>query len=159
MRRELLSHTLILTVMTLAFAGLAKAQESSGKKSGAAASKAEVMKTAEERNQALQKGDVETLDRIYTSGLVYVNPRGELLTKAEHLAQIKARTVVFQSIAHRDVRVHVHGNTAVVTGITTSAVMYKGTVDNNARRFTNVYVKQGGQWLCAAHIEGPMPKQ
>lgn len=146
---------LLLVMMTLVRSGVAKAQEGDQ----TARAKQEVMNVEQKRNQALRTGDVGTLDRICTTGLVYINSRGELLTKAQHLAQIKDRTVVFRFIAHRDVQVRVHGSTAVVTGITTSSVLYRGTADKTPRRFTDVYVKQGGQWLCAAHVAGPMRKK
>ena len=119
-------------------------------------SKNEILKVDEERNQALQKGDVAALDRIYATDLVYTNARGEVLTRAQHLADIKARTLGFRSFAHKDVQVRVFGNTGVLTGVSTSAVEYKGTVSSSPRRFLNVYVKQGGRWVCAVHFETPV---
>jgi ketosteroid isomerase-like protein len=85
---------------------------------------------------------VATLDRIYSDDVVYTNATGAFLTKAQHLTDLKARTLNFQSFKHSDVEVHVHGNTGVVTGISTSAVDYKGTVSSSSRRFLNIYVKQ-----------------
>ncbi len=120
--------------------------------------KDEVLKAEEARNQALPKGDVEALDRIYADDLVYTNATGALLTKAQHLADLKGRTLNFRSFKHDDVEVHVHGNTGIVTGISTSAVDYKGTVSNSPRRFVNVYSKQDGRWLCVAHMETPVTK-
>src|SRR5260370_23977382 len=92
--------------------------------------KDEVLKAEEARNQALPKGDVEALDRIYADDLVYTNATGALLTKAEHLADLKGRTLNFRSFKHDDVEVHVHGNTDIVTGISPSAVDYNGTLNN-----------------------------
>jgi ketosteroid isomerase-like protein len=90
--------------------------------------KEEVLKVDEERNQALQKGDVATLDRIYSDDLVYANASGALLTKAQHLAELKARKLNFRSFEHEDVEVTVHGDTGVVTGISKSVVEYQGSV-------------------------------
>jgi ketosteroid isomerase-like protein len=118
--------------------------------------KDEVLKAEEERNQALPKGDVAALDRIYAEDLVYTNATGALLTKAQHLADLKGRTLNFRSFKHDDVQVTVHGNTGIVTGISTSAVDYKGTVSSSPRRFVNVYAKQDGRWLCVAHMETPV---
>ncbi len=101
---------------------------------------------------------MEALDRIYADDLVYTNATGALLTKAQHLADLKGRTLNFRSFKHDDVEVHVHGNTGIVTGISTSAVDYKGTVSNSPRRFVNVYSKQDGRWLCVAHMETPVTK-
>jgi ketosteroid isomerase-like protein len=118
----------------------------------------EVMKVEEERNQALQKNDVEALNRIYADDVVYSNATGALLTKAQHLADLKARTLNFKSFRHDDVQVQVHGETGIVTGISTSAVDFQGTVSSSPRRFLNIYVKQGGRWLCEAHFDTPVTK-
>src|SRR5216683_6908559 len=72
--------------------------------------KEEILKVDEERNQALQKGDVATLDRIYSDDLVYANATGSLLTKQQHLADLKARTLHFISFKHEDVKATVHGD-------------------------------------------------
>ncbi len=118
----------------------------------------EVMKAEDARNQALPKGDVAALEQIYADDLVYTNATGALLTKKQHLAELKGRALHFTSFKHDDVQVTVHGNTGIVTGISTSGVEYKGTVSNSPRRFLNVYSKQDGRWLCVAHMETPVTK-
>jgi ketosteroid isomerase-like protein len=121
--------------------------------------KEEVLKVDEERNQALQKGDVATLDRIYSDDVVYANASGALLTKAEHLSELKARKLTFRSFKHENVEVTVHGDTGVVTGISKSVVEYQGAVSNSNRRFLNVFVKKDGHWLCVAHFETNIPAE
>ena len=115
--------------------------------------KDEVLKVDEERNQALQNGDVATLDRIYSDDLIYANTNGALLTKSQHLADLKARKLTFHSFKHEDVEATVHGDTGAVTGISKSVVEYQGSVSNNNRRFLNVFVKKDGRWQCVAHFE------
>ena len=113
----------------------------------------EILKVDEERNQALQKGDVATLDRIYSDDLVYANASGALLTKVQHLAELKARTLNFRSFKHEEVQATVHGDTGVVTGISKSVVEYQGSVSSSHRRFLNVFSKKDGHWLVVAHFE------
>jgi ketosteroid isomerase-like protein len=113
----------------------------------------EILKVDDERNQALQKGDVATLDRIYSDDVVYANASGALLTKAQHLAELKARTLNFRSFVHENVQVAVHGDTAVLTGISKSVVEYQGSVSSSNRRFLNVFNKRDGHWLVVAHFE------
>jgi uncharacterized protein (TIGR02246 family) len=120
--------------------------------------KDEVMKVEEERNQALQHNDVEALSRIYADDVVYTNATGAKLTKEQHLADLKGKALSFKSFKHDNVVVQVHGDTGVVTGISTSAVDYQGSVSSSPRRFVNVYVKQGGKWLCEVHMETPVSK-
>ena len=119
--------------------------------------KDEIIKVDEERNQALQKGDVATLDRIYTDDLVYSNATGVILTKAQHLADLKSKGLNFKSFKHEDVQVTVHGDTGFLTGISKSVVEFHGSVSSNARRFLNVFVRKDGKWKVAAHFEANMP--
>ncbi|MGH9679619.1 MAG: nuclear transport factor 2 family protein [Candidatus Acidiferrales bacterium] len=120
--------------------------------------KVEVLKAEAARNEALPKSDVPALEKIYADDLAYINAKGETLTKQQHLAEVKARTLHFVSFQHNDVQVHMVGDTGIVTGISTSAVSYDGKVSTHPRRFMNVYVKTDGRWLCAAHMETPITK-
>jgi ketosteroid isomerase-like protein len=113
----------------------------------------EILKVDEERNQALQKSDIATLDRIYSDDLVYANTNGILLTKAQHLADLQKRALNFKSFKHDNIQVTVHGDTGVLTGISTSEVNYQGSMDVHPRRFINIFAKKDGHWLCVAHFE------
>lgn len=121
--------------------------------------KDEILKVDEERNQALQKGDIATLDRIYSDDLVYTNATGVILSKAKHLEEIKARSLHFVSFEHDDVQVTMHGDAAFLTGISKSVVEYHGSVSHSHRRFLNVFMKKGAQWQCVAHFEADMPEK
>jgi ketosteroid isomerase-like protein len=116
----------------------------------------EVMAAEDARNAVLPKGDVAALDKIYADDLVYTNAAGETKTKAQHLADLKGRSLSFVSFKHSDVHFHVFGNTGVVEGVSTSAVSVNGQVSSSPRKFVNVYVKMDGRWLCVAHTETPM---
>ncbi|HTC63315.1 MAG TPA: nuclear transport factor 2 family protein [Candidatus Saccharimonadales bacterium] len=119
--------------------------------------KAEILKISDEREEALGKGDVATLDRIDADDLVYTNWRGVTMTKADHQAEIKARGISFQTnFKHADVHVTIHGNTGIVTGVSTTTVQYKGNTMNGSRKFVNVYAKENGQWRCVVHFETPV---
>lgn len=113
----------------------------------------EVLKADEERNEALQKSDIAALEHIYSDDLVYANATGALLTKQQHLADLKAKTLHFISFKHEDVKAVVHGDTGLVTGISKSEVEYKGSVSKSNRRFLNVFSKKDGHWLCVGHFE------
>jgi ketosteroid isomerase-like protein len=119
----------------------------------------EILKVDDERNQALQKGDIATLDRIYSDDVIYANASGALLTKAQHLAELKGRTLNFRSFKHEDVQVTVHGDTGALTGISKSVVEYQGAVSSSNRRFLNIFVKKDGRWQCVAHFETNIPEK
>lgn len=145
-RRRLVAGVLsILAVFALAWrvASVAAAENA----------KDEILKVDEERNVALQNGDVATLERLYSDDLVYSNASGASLTKAQHLADLKARTLHFISFKHEDVQAVVHGDTGMVTGISKSEVEYKGNVSKSNRRFLNVFSKIDGHWMVVGHFE------
>ena len=121
--------------------------------------KEEILKVDEERNQALQKGDAATLDRIYSDDLVYTNATGMILTKAQHLADVKEKQLKFISFKHEDVQVTVHGDAGFLTGISKSVVELHGSVSHSSRRFLNVFMKKDGQWQCVAHFEADLPQK
>lgn len=119
--------------------------------------KQEILKISDEREEALGKGDVAALDRIDADDLVYTNWRGVTMTKAEHQAEIRARGISFQTnFKHADVQVTIHGNTGIVTGVSTTTVQYKGNTMNGSRKFVNVYAKENGRWRCVVHFETPV---
>lgn len=140
-----------MALAALAFFGIAWRAA----KSAAAAEDAteEVLKADGVRNDALQKADVAALEKIYADDVVYANASGALLTKQQHLADLKGRTLHFISFKHEDVKAVVHGDTGLVTGISKSEVEYKGSVSKSNRRFLNVFSKRDGRWLCVGHFE------
>lgn len=145
---------ILVALCAVAFLGVARWTVKSA--SAADDLKAEVMKAEDARNDALPKGDVAALEKIYADDLVYTNARGETLSKTAHLAEIKARKLSFQSFKHSDVTFHVYGTTGVVTGVSNSVVVNNGVVSNTPRKFLNIYSKVDGKWLCVGHSETPM---
>jgi hypothetical protein len=55
-------------------------------------------KQAHKYEEALTKGDVETLDKFWTPDYTFVNPRGELLDKAQRMANIKSGATEFETM-------------------------------------------------------------
>jgi ketosteroid isomerase-like protein len=143
----------MIAVALSVFAFWGIAWQASRRAAAADNASSEVLKADDERNEALQKGDVAALDRIYSDDLVYANASGAVLTKQQHLADLKAKTLHFISFKHEDVKATVHGDTGLVTGVSKSEVEYKGSVSKSNRRFLNVFSKKDGQWLCVGHFE------
>lgn len=137
-------------LLTLVFVGVAKAQEAAANQADIEQIKAEVLKVEQENTEAVARGDIATLDRIYSDELAF-SARGELLTKAQVLENIKSGTFDNKIPIHKDIKAHVFGDTVVLTGYSTSTVHYKGKETHGPRWFTNVYVKQGGQWRLVVH--------
>lgn len=154
MKRQTL---LLFFVLTIGLAGIAGAQEPAQKQSNSVeALKQQVIQFEAARNQDLVKNDTKTLAHMYADGLLWTNPRGQLLTKDQILDEMKAGTEKFIVIHHTDRQVRVYGDTAVLNAYTTSTVRYKGVASNYPRRFTNVYIKRDGHWLLIVHQATPI---
>lgn len=103
------------------------------------------------KNDAMQKGDVKVLEPIYGDSLIFINARGQVLTKQDRLKEFDSGSVKYQSFFQGDYRFHIYGSTAIVTGVACSVVDYHGRVNRIPRRFTSVYVKLDGRWRFVAH--------
>ena len=145
----MLLRSLLTALLAISLVGLSRAQELNGNK--AEQVKNDILKLEQERAQALEKGDIATLDRILADDYVYVNVFGELNPKAQRLATTQSGISKHESLKEDDFRVHVYGDTVVMTGRASGVVHYRGKLNNKDRRFTNVYIKQDGQWRLVAH--------
>ena len=133
------------------FGGFARAQSPAQSGKNADEARKAVLQAEEDEGNAILKGDIKTLDRLWSDELLYTNQRGEIHTKAEHLAEFQSGGRKFDSFKHDDLRVHVYADMAVVNGRSASTVHDKGETSVGPRRYTNVWVKQGGQWRLVVH--------
>jgi ketosteroid isomerase-like protein len=141
---------LSISLLALCLTGFARAQ-GTGKSQTDAEIEEQVLKVEHEKDQAMQKGDVATLDRIYGDKLIFVNPRGQILSKAQRLADVRPGNLDYVNFKRGDYTLHVYGNTVVLTGLSSSLVHYHGELVRTPRQFMQVYVKQDGQWRMVSH--------
>ena len=105
-----------------------------------------------EYTDALTKRDLTALDKIWASDYTFINPRGELVTKAQRMENIKSGATEFQAITRERERLQVHGNVAVVIGrVNLQGTKYGGQESSGEYRFTNVWVKMEGRWQLVAN--------
>ena len=108
-----------------------------------------------QRDQALQIGDTAAIDRLYTNDYVSTSAVGMVRTKAEVLDDFKSGALKVTSLSSDDVKVRVHGDSAIVTGTSTINGTDKGREMKGASRFTQVWVKRNGSWQLAAFHLSP----
>ncbi len=105
-------------------------------------------------NQAAQAKDMVALDRILDDAFVYVDPAGRLLTKTDVLADVKAsHGMRFGSEA---MVVHLHGETAVVTGIYRMEGLERGKPFVRRDRFVDTWHYKHGSWISIASLATPI---
>jgi ketosteroid isomerase-like protein len=101
-------------------------------------------------DQALERGDVKALSAIFDESLIYVDYDGAVLTKAGYLARVKGNTTHMQQIVAEEMNVQMFGNTAVVVGTYRVKGMEKGRPYLRHGRFTDIWVRTNGNWMCVA---------
>jgi ketosteroid isomerase-like protein len=142
---------LLAGVMTLLLGSLAAAQEPSNTaSSGALAPQLE--KRFRAYADALTKRDVATLEKIWTADYVFINPQGELVTKAQRLENVKSGRTEFKAIDPQPEKTSMHGNVALDVGrVRLEGTKYAGQESSGEYRYMNVWVKQGNEWRMAAN--------
>ena len=114
--------------------------------------KQELEKRFLEYAEALTKRDLTTLDQIWTDDYVFINPRGELVTKSQRLSNLKAGATEFQAVRPKSERMEVHGNVALDVGtVTLEGTKYGGKESSGDYRYMTVWVNNGGRWQMIAN--------
>jgi hypothetical protein len=157
-------RVLFLSLLTVALVGAARAQEASKAQSDAAVpapatSKSqsdaeiekEILKIESERDQAREKGDNATLDRILADDYFYIGVRGNVRTKANRLDDYNAGVIKVFSVKKDNFIFKIYGDTVLMSGRETSITQYKGKPNDKPRQFTNVYIKLDGRWRLVFH--------
>jgi ketosteroid isomerase-like protein len=100
--------------------------------------------------QANAKNDMTTIERILAPEFVITDSDGRLTTRAERIARGRSGAIKFQSFTVDDYQVHVVGDTAIVTGRVTQKGVRDGKDITGQERFTDTFVRRGGQWQAVA---------
>jgi uncharacterized protein (TIGR02246 family) len=103
-----------------------------------------------ERDQAIQRGDVAAIDRIYADDYVTTSASGLVRTKAQVIEDFKSGALKIESITSDEINVRAHGETAIVTGRMTIKGQDKGRDISGQNRFTQVYLRRNGRWQIVA---------
>src|SRR4030095_9508067 len=84
-------------VITVAVASFAFGQSLTPKESADSSSEQGVRQTIEKYRAALLRRDASALERIWTDDYFFVNAAGEMLTKAQRLANLKSGATTLES--------------------------------------------------------------
>ena len=136
--------------LLLAALGIAKAQEST------AAIEGKIVALEKLWNQAYKSGDAKALDAILDDSIVLINDDGSIQTKKEFLATVKATNAQEQQVAPEALKVHVHGDVAVATGVMRVKGSEGGKSYVRPERFVDTWLHKNGIWVCIATNATPM---
>jgi len=124
---------------------------SSSSSSGAGSKAADVPRVAaglvEQHCDGLRKKDVAALERLWADEFTFVNPRGQVLTKAQRLENVRSGATAFKSLTCDDMSTKSWGKDWAVT--TMRAVIegqYSGAEGGGTYRCTFVWAQPHGRW-------------
>jgi ketosteroid isomerase-like protein len=96
---------------------------------------------------AMLQRDIAALEKIWADDHVFVNASGEVLTKAQRLANLKSGATTLESIKEEEnIMVRVYQNSAVATSRVTLKGQYSGQPTSGQYRSTHVWVKGPTGW-------------
>jgi ketosteroid isomerase-like protein len=103
-----------------------------------------------QRFEAMTTKDTALLRQMLSEDLTYLHSNGMLENKEEHIANIGAGKLVYRTMEPSEMRVRIHGKSAIVNGI----LHVTGNLGEKAfdlrLRYTDVYFKRKGTWQLAA---------
>jgi len=103
-------------------------------------------------DQAEQTKDANALAGLLADSLVYIDYDGSMSTKQQFLDTVKSAAMTGEQINNEEVtmRLFSNNNVAVSTGIYRDKNIKKGKPFQHQKRFTNVWIKDGGTWKCVS---------
>ncbi len=108
----------------------------------------ELLKLENEFARAVTNNDTDAVDGFLADDWIVVDPDGGIIDKARFLGVIKSGVLSHELMESADLRVRLYGNTAVVTGLTTTKGKFMGQDFTSCERATDVFVKQNNRWRC-----------
>jgi ketosteroid isomerase-like protein len=116
-----------------------------------AASDESAIRALEERWDAANlKGDAAALDAIFADTFIMTGEDGKVRTKAEIISELRSGNIKYQAAKTEALKIILHGDAAVVSGTWRGEYEYQGRSIKLLERFSNFYVRRGGQWQCVA---------
>lgn len=144
MRRTFSLTLLLIAAFWSGWLPTAKAQNNQG------SSQQEIINLERTKDTAYQTGDKQTLDQLYADDYVAISSSGVNTTK-KHILDFFSRPNIFEIHRSDELSVRIFGDTAIVTGVQ-KRKFYKDIKPGgeDSLRFTDIYVRQQGQWKIVA---------
>jgi ketosteroid isomerase-like protein len=100
--------------------------------------------------QAYVNKDPKALDRILDDAFVNIDSDGILQSKADVLVEVSTSTTL--QFLTESMVVHLHGNTAIVTGVFLVKGVEHGKPYAQRERFLDTWFYKNGQWVSIAGL-------
>ena len=108
----------------------------------------ELLTFEREFTRAVAANDAAAIGQFVADDWVIVDADGGVIDRSRFLNVIESGALSHESMESADFEVRLHGDTAVVTGITTSKGQFMGEAFATRERATDVLARLDGRWLC-----------
>lgn len=126
---------------------------------GDAKARHEIQAIEEQWHKALERVDVDWLDRLLSDDWTITNGSGQMISKSELLSDLRSGGIRYESSTPSEIKIRLHGNTAVVTKVSTDKTSYSGQPGGGRAQMTDVFAKEHGQWHCIASHASRLPSE
>jgi ketosteroid isomerase-like protein len=111
---------------------------------------AEIMALENAWTEAEVHNDPAAIEKILADTIVVTQPDGSIQTKAEMVAYVRDKSNHWDTVVSENMKVHVYGDTAVVTGTYHEKGTSGGKPFENRGLFTDTWMRRNGKWQCVA---------
>jgi ketosteroid isomerase-like protein len=112
-----------------------------------------VLQTERDLATAYLKSDANGIAQGVMEDYTLTNSTGKITTRADDIGEARKNDPKYEIFENYDMKVRLHGDTAVVTGKTHTKGVSGGKPFDFQFQFTDTFVKDGGRWrLLAGHV-------
>jgi ketosteroid isomerase-like protein len=113
-------------------------------------SSAEIIALENDWTKAEVNNDAGALDKLMVDTMVVTQPDGSIQNKAELIAYVRDKSNHWDTVVSENMKVHLYGDTAVVTGTYHEKGSSAGKPFDNRGIFTDTWMRRNGKWRCVA---------
>jgi ketosteroid isomerase-like protein len=106
----------------------------------------DVLRAEHELALCYQNSDAACIEQGVMEDYILINSRGKISARADDLAEAKKGDPKYEIFENHDMKARVHGDSAVVTGVTQTKGISGGQPFDAEFRFTDTFVKDHGRW-------------
>ena len=146
--RQVLRSSVVL-MLSLVLVSVAHAQQPST----SSTIEAELRRAVRSYDEALRRADARAVEQFFAQEYFFVNPRGQRVTRAERLANLREGRTQLDTVVHAPAEetFQAYGNDLVVyTARLTLVGRYGGQAQQGQARALVVWVRRDGRWQQAA---------
>lgn len=141
------SNALLPMLAMILIAPLAASAQQSA---SSATAEEEIRKAIRVYDDALRRGDASAAQQFWAAEYIFVNPRGERVSRDARIANLRERRTSLDSIAHAPqeevINVYMNGKMAVYTARLAIDGRYGGGTERGEFRALVVWIHRDGSW-------------